>query len=187
MVDMIKCGRPSIVKTPEEFGQRANEYFDSITSIVIDEESGKEVVRWLDVPSMSGLALFMGYASRDSLHDISVNRIGFAEGYERVKTRLEAYKVSQLYKLKNATGCIFDLKNNHNWTDRVDVHSTVDVNVCDALKQARERAIALRQDRLSVAQLPESAIEAEFNLAPAVTSETKASVKPRNKLSRIKD
>lgn len=94
-------GRPAIVATPEEFEARADAYF-----------AGCE-----DEPiTITGLALALGFASRQSIHDYEA-RPEYSYVVKRARLRVEhAYEL----RLQSAkpTGPIFALKQ-MGWRDRV--------------------------------------------------------------------
>lgn len=106
-------GRPPTVKTPEEFETLADEYFRRC------EERERR-------PTVNGLALALGFSSRQSLLNYE-ERDGFLDAVKRVRTRLED-EWEQGLSGGNAAGTIFWLKN-QGWTDRTETELTAKVAV----------------------------------------------------------
>ena len=99
---------PSIVNSPQEFAELATDYFDEC------KENGEGL-------TMTGLALALGFASRQSIHDYSKR-----EGYEYV-TSLARLHVENSYEkmLQNQHigGPVFALKQ-MGWSDKQDLALT---------------------------------------------------------------
>jgi hypothetical protein len=76
--------------------------------------------------SMTGLALYLGFADRQSLHDYE-KREPFSFTIKQARTRVEKFYEEQLTVSRNPSGSIFALKN-FGWSDRQEVeHSgTID-------------------------------------------------------------
>lgn len=91
-----KVGRPAKYQSVDEMEPLIEQYFQQC-----------------DVPSLSGLALALGFAYRKSLNDY-VKKPEFSYALKRAKTRVEAYWESRLY-YPNPRGAIFWLKNNAGW------------------------------------------------------------------------
>jgi hypothetical protein len=99
---MAKVGRPRIVETPEEFEKRADAYFKEC------REAGYPV-------TITGLALALGYSSRQGFYDAE-NLPGFSDSVKRARTAVEGAYEGRLWE-NNPTGAIFALKN-MGWSDR---------------------------------------------------------------------
>jgi hypothetical protein len=97
----MTAGRPLKYATPAQLQEAVDAYFDS--------EDGK-------LPTITGLALHLGFADRSSLIDYA-ERDEFFHTIKTAKLRVEAFIERRLYEA-NATGCIFNLKNNFGWEDR---------------------------------------------------------------------
>lgn len=67
------------------------------------------------------------------------NRDEFADTIKRAKGLVEQYAEEQLFMQKNATGAIFNLKNNYGWKDKTEQELTVKGSIAVRLKRARER------------------------------------------------
>lgn len=103
-------GRPPYYDTPEELTEAAGKYF----AWCINERRPFTV---------TGLALFLGFSSVQSLDDTS-KRPGFSEPVKRAKLVVEMGYEENLSGA-NATGSIFALKN-FGWRDKQELeHSNV--------------------------------------------------------------
>ena len=94
-------GAPSYFDRVEDLQSKIDQYFESLS----EEQS---------YPTVSGLALFLGYASRQSVYDLQKNK-KFSYTIKRAILRIENFHEAGLYG-KNVTGHIFWLKN-RGWTD----------------------------------------------------------------------
>ena len=98
-------GRPRIIETPEEFSRLVDEYVQQC-------RDSKSVV------TFTGMALHLGFASRQSFYDYG-KREGFSYSVSRARLLVEAEYERRLYG-KSPQGAIFALKN-YGWSDRLDV------------------------------------------------------------------
>lgn len=128
-------GAPLIYETVEELENKIDEYFETCQDkIVYDEEGNPAIdkngnpVMIQNPPTVSGLAIFLGFADRRSLYDYK-NREKFSHTIKKAITRIENYAEQHLYQGK-ATGAIFWLKN-HGWVDKQE--SDVNVKIKQAL------------------------------------------------------
>lgn len=96
-------GRPPIFQTPEEFEKAADLYFETL---------GEN-----DVPTVNGLALALGFNSRQSLLNYA-DKPEFLDAVKRARTRMELAWEQRLAG-PNAAGTIFWLKN-QGWTDKTE-------------------------------------------------------------------
>lgn len=102
-----KGGRPRFYDDPIFFEERVNQYFDFC------EANGKP-------PVIASLCLHLGFSDRNSFARYEEYE-GFSSTVKRAKLRIEAARNEMLFNRDHATaGVIFDLKNNHGWTDRVE-------------------------------------------------------------------
>jgi len=99
---MAKVGRPRIVETPEEFEQAAAEYFTEAA------DEGRPI-------TITGLALALGFSSRQGLYDYE-DRPEFSGIVKRCRLTVEYAYEGRLWE-NNPTGAIFALKN-MGWSDR---------------------------------------------------------------------
>lgn len=111
----MPAGRPVKWKTPEGMRVAIDEYFDDCESgqLVGDEIKPKH-------PTVTGLALWLNL-TRQGLLEYCEKTDEFSDTIKKAKARVEAYIEQRLYD-SNATGCIFNLKNNFGWRDAQDIN-----------------------------------------------------------------
>jgi len=103
-------------QSPEAMQYAIDLYFESL----IDEEGRQK--KW---PTVAGLVLALGFASRSDLNNYA-DKDGFKFIIDRVMTRIESYKNDLLLQGGSTTQAArFDLIYNHGWKEKVE-H---DVNV----------------------------------------------------------
>jgi len=135
----MSAGRPAVFTTVEDFDKKVEEYYEYIkgeskempyTKKLKDGsiETGTNLV-WIrepEPPSITGLALFLGFESRQSLYDYE-DKPEFSYSIKRAKLRVE--KNYEKYLLsQSATGAIFALKN-FGWADKQQVEQSGGINV----------------------------------------------------------
>ena len=103
-------GRPPLYETPEEFTAKAEEYF------TVCKKEGRPL-------TVTGLALYLGFSSLQSLDDAG-KRPGFSDPLKRAKLRVECGYEEGLILAKNAAGSIFALKN-FGWRDKQEIDHTI--------------------------------------------------------------
>ncbi len=94
-------GAPANFDTPEELQVKIEEYFN--------QES---------IPTITGLAYFLGFESRQSFYDYE-KRDSFSYTIKRSRLRMEGKYEERLFSNANA-GAIFALKN-FGWTDKHEI------------------------------------------------------------------
>jgi len=99
-------GRPPKYETPEQLETKILEYFTSI-----DTETG-------NYPTVTGLALFLGFCSRQGLYEYR-DKDEFSDLVKRALTVVESHYETRLNS-GAPTGAIFALKN-MNWKDTTDL------------------------------------------------------------------
>ena len=118
------------IKTREELIDRILDYFNRISTTIVDEETGVPIMsKWLTPPSFSGLALAIGispntlrnYQQRDEYSDVVL----------QARAIIESYYEESLNSRNRATGAIFALKQ-LGWSDNIDLNLTTTgvVEVC---------------------------------------------------------
>ena len=113
-------GRPALFRTPEEMQAKIDEYFAFQIGpkiIIVDgkplyDKHGQPVLQEIP-PTVSGLALFLGFSDRTSLYEYK-SRAGFSDTVKRAITRIENYAENGVMTRDKPTGPIFWLKN-HGW------------------------------------------------------------------------
>lgn len=106
-----KPGRPPQFETPEEIEQAIEEYFDSCVPQY--DEAGN--ILKLNYPTITGLALALGFESRQSFYDYE-KRERFSYVIKKARLRVESHYEEGLNIKTRATGSIFALKN-MGWRD----------------------------------------------------------------------
>jgi hypothetical protein len=109
----MPAGRPPIWDDPEAFANKVEEYFAT-----------EKLATW------SGLALYLGFSSRDSLNDYKKNP-EFSDPIKKALLRIEAMYESNLQK-QNPAGSIFALKN-FGWKDKQEIEQSggIKINFAD--------------------------------------------------------
>ena len=106
-----KGGRPRLFDTPEELEAKAQEYFT-------EKECQEKPF------TIAGLCYHLGFSDRKALTEY-VKYDGFSDTVKRIRLKIEEQKNELLLcGHGSATGVIFDLKNNHNWKDKVETDLT---------------------------------------------------------------
>jgi hypothetical protein len=120
MSEENKGGRPALFETDEQLTEKVNEYFAEI------EITGKPA-------TITGLALFLGFESRQSFYDYE-ERDGFSYTIKKARLRIE-----NEYEMKlsgnNVAGSIFALKN-LGWKDKTEVDNRYPEGVQVVMKNA---------------------------------------------------
>lgn len=105
-------GRPLMFGSVEKLEALINEYFESDEGhILLDKDTR------IPAPTMSGLALYLGM-DRKTLYNYS-KKAQFFPTIKRAKARVEQHLEKRLYS-NNVAGTIFSLKNNFDWSDKVE-------------------------------------------------------------------
>jgi len=102
--------RPLIWEDAEAFSKAVDEYFDNT-----------------EVPTWSGLALYLGFESRSSLQNYK-ERPEFLHPIKRALLRLEDLYEFRLNQARNPTGAIFALKN-FGWKDKQEVEQSGGIKI----------------------------------------------------------
>ncbi len=110
-------GRPRKYDTEEDMEAAIVEYFDSLI-----REDGTSIM-----PTMAGLALHLGFVSRQSMHDYEKDE---RFSYLVKKARLSIENAWEHILAKpSCTGAIFWLKNHAGYTDRQDLNHSGNIGV----------------------------------------------------------
>ena len=130
-------GRPSIFKSPEELEEKINEYFEYIQGEkdgeqqvtlskngVIETRTEPKWIREPEPPTITGLALFVGFGGKSTMYDY-INKVEFSEPLKRAVSYVEkSYELA--LRNNSCTGAIFALKN-MGWMDSQTIeHATKD-------------------------------------------------------------
>lgn len=115
-------GRPPTFKTPEEMQVKIDQYFEEIEGHPLLDNDGKVMQdKWgypvyvdRHPPTITGLALALGFNTRKSLLDYC-GKPAFVNTVERAKSRVERYAEERLYDREGQRGAEFSLKYNFRW------------------------------------------------------------------------
>jgi len=127
----MSAGRPALFDTCEDLDRKIEEYYDFIKGEgelktvkktakdgSVTEKEEMVWTRYPEVPTITGLAIFLGFESRQSLYDYEKNPI-FSYSIKRAKLHVE--KSYETYLLsQSSTGAIFALKN-FGWSDKSEI------------------------------------------------------------------
>jgi hypothetical protein len=113
----MERGHPPLYKTSQELSEKIQEYF---LSLEYTDSVGDVKLR---APSVSGMAYYLGYDSRQSIYDQKGRGEDFSYVLRRAVVFIESYHEIHLTEGRSATGAIFWLKN-HGWTDAQEIKQT---------------------------------------------------------------
>lgn len=106
--------RPRLYNTSEELEDKISEYFNSL-----NKDDGSSLMA-----TMSGLALYLGFASRQSLNDYEKDE-RFSYLIKKARLSIES-AWEQMLTRQSCTGAIFWLKNHAGYTDKQEISANED-------------------------------------------------------------
>lgn len=116
-----KGGRPAKIPSVEVMQNKINDYFatgpDYIIMTAFDKQTGKFVEYKKYTPTITGLALYLGFTSRKAMYDYEQKK-EFCDTIKNARLRIEHEYEKQLH-LDKCTGAIFALKN-FGWKDKTE-------------------------------------------------------------------
>ena len=128
-------GSPPFFKSPEEIERKIEEYYFFIEGefeeifvpnpLTGQLEKIKDYTRNPETPSITGLALYLGFESRQSIYDYE-KKGEFSYTIKRAKLKIESHYEQHLLT-KVSTGAIFALKN-FGWTDKQEIENNVNIS-----------------------------------------------------------
>lgn len=120
-----KRGRKLKIPDVEIMQTKIDEYFnncpDKVTLSCFDKNNGEWFEYYKITPTISGLALYLGFSSRKAFYDYE-NKLEFSDTIKKARFRIENEYEKQLYNDK-CTGAIFALKN-LGWKDKTETEVT---------------------------------------------------------------
>lgn len=142
-------GRPLAFKTVEELDQKIDEYFDwcdnRIQTVYSKKSDGVIEVNNPAPYTMSGLASWLGI-DRDTLLRYS-KKEDFYGTIKAAREKVHADVETRLME-NNATGAIFNLKNNFGWRDEKNIDLTSNGNTVGNIDSERaEQLLRARRNR----------------------------------------
>lgn len=118
--------RPLKYKTVDELQAAIDDYFHSCAGRPLLDDKGQPVLLkglpvMLDAcpPTVTGLALALGFAGRQALLNYQ-GRKQFKDAITRAKSRCEAYAEGRLFDRDGAHGAQFSLRCNFGWSDKAE-------------------------------------------------------------------
>lgn len=138
-------GRPPFYKTAQELKDKIDSYFKKgvkIRKVIIGKKPNQQVVE-VPVPTISGLAKFLGFESRQSFYDYE-KKDGFTYTVKRARLFIETEYEEQL-QTGSVAGAIFALKN-MGWTDRTEMDLNDDRQITKEDRIARIAALKQKLD-----------------------------------------
>lgn len=141
-------GRPPLFESEDQLTKTIDGYYEYIKGefewVASSDQDGnpfdeKVWTRGSENPSVTGLALFLGFESRQSIYDYEKNG-KFSYIIKRAKLRVEA-AYEQALLSRNSTGAIFALKN-FGWSDKSEV---VNTNLNTDIKVTEEEAARIKK------------------------------------------
>lgn len=130
----LNKGRPRTYATADELQIECDGYFEYIKGLYKDEvtynpdsmeyETKRVWIRLPENPTITGLALYLGYSCRNSVREAAKFGPTYAHVINRARLRVEMAYESRLHGDKNA-GSMFALKN-MGWVDRTE---TTNINI----------------------------------------------------------
>lgn len=112
-------GRPPKYKTVEEIQEKIDDYFEDCKGHMLKDEDGRPimdkfgqpVVVGQHPPTITGLALALGFASRQALLNYQGKK-AYNDTITRAKARVERYAEERLFDRDGSNGAKFSLQNN---------------------------------------------------------------------------
>lgn len=122
-------GRPPKYKSKEEIEEKIEEYFKECEGEILKDDEGKPIFNKFGSPvvinqrppTVTGLALALGFTSRQALLNYQAKK-EFVDTITRAKSRVEAYAEERLFDRDGTSGAQFSLRNNFKgWTEKTEL------------------------------------------------------------------
>ena len=117
----MAAGAPRKYKSVKQMQAAIDDYFNSCKGeplisdgVAVTDKNGTPVFVGAHPPTVTGLALALGFTGRQALLDYQA-RLEFADAVTRAKARCEEYAESRLYDRDGANGAKFSLGCNFGW------------------------------------------------------------------------
>lgn len=137
---------------PAKLDNDINSYFESISATATDEDTGKQYTKWLNPPTIVGLANFLDcnytliydyHNENHKFHPQITPEISarLSKSFGRAIQKIHEFTAGKLFSERgSAQGPIFVLKNNFGWKDEsiVQQHNTVQDERLDLSKLTTE-------------------------------------------------
>ena len=117
--------RPLMYKSVKQMQKAIDQYFEDCQGKplldaegnVLTDKRGNPIMIGARAPTVTGLALALGFTSRQALLNYQAKK-EFVDAITRAKTRCEEYAESRLYTRDGARGAEFSLRYNFGWEQR---------------------------------------------------------------------
>ena len=117
-----RVGAPPKYQSPEDMQRVIDDYFERCAGRLLMDENGQPILNKFGAPvyvdqhppTVTGLALALGFSSRQTLLNYQA-RPAFMDTVTRAKSRCEAYAEERLYDRDGSRGAQFSLEHNFNW------------------------------------------------------------------------
>ena len=127
-------GRPPKYRSVKEIQAKIDAYFDEckgkplvIDGVAITDKHGDIVMEGAKPLTITGLALALGFTSRQSLLNYQAKK-EFVDTIMRAKARVECYTEERLFDKDGANGAKFSLANNfEGWKEKQQIDTDVSV------------------------------------------------------------
>lgn len=121
------AGQPPIYSTPDDLQNQIEEYFATGVKkkTILIGKAPKQIPIVIEVPTITGLCIFLGFASRQSFYDYE-EREGFSYTIKRARLFIEN-EYEEMLQTGNTTGAIFALKN-FGWIDKQDINQKTELS-----------------------------------------------------------
>lgn len=132
---MAKVGKPPFYKTKKELQDAIDAYFAECAEKpildgdgnVLTDKNGKPVCYPAKPPTITGLALALGFNSRQALLNYQA-KPEYHDTVTRAKSRVEEFAEQMLYSPGAANGAKFNLTNNfEGWTEKQQIDGNLNV------------------------------------------------------------
>lgn len=120
---MAEVGRPPLFKDPEEVEALVQEYFEKgvkMRTVILGPPNARYEIQ-VPVPTITGLAIYLGFESRQSFYDYE-SKPEFSYTIKKARLFIEN-EYEEMLQTGNTTGAIFALKN-FGWTDKQEIDQT---------------------------------------------------------------
>ncbi len=139
---MDNLGRPPKYSTVEELQEKIDKYFNDCKGEILKDADGNIIYDKYGLPilynskplTITGLALALGFKSRQALLNYQARSEDFNDTILEAKAKIERYAEERLYDRDGVNGAKFNLSNNfEGWREKqsieADVNSEVNINI----------------------------------------------------------
>ena len=122
--DILPSGRAPFYKSVKELESKIDSYFSDCPDkrmVKVRDPEGGEYMDYVSCPTITGLSLFLGFCSRQSMYDYEENP-NYTYTIKKARTFIEREYESMLHN-GQCTGAIFALKN-MGWNDKTQTELT---------------------------------------------------------------